>query len=159
MGGMRAAPILIAAGLLLAAACSDAGGTTGGVGEARIRFTTEGATTVETGRIEVADTDEERARGLMERTELGEDDGMLFRFDELSTGSFWMKDTLIPLSIAFWGEDGTIHSIVEMTPCESDPCPTYAASAPYTSALEMNAGWFEEHGVEVGDRADVELAG
>ena len=157
MGGMRAARVVVA-GLLLAAACANGGEASSGPTDARVRFTTDGSR-VETGRIEVADTDAERARGLMERTELGADEGMLFRFDEPSTGSFWMKDTLLPLSIAFWGEDGTIHTILEMTPCEAEPCPTYPASAPYTAALEMRAGWFRDHGVEVGDRADVELGG
>ena len=95
----------------------------------------------------------------MGRTELGADEGMLFAFPEPSTGAFWMKDTLIPLSIAFWGEDGRIHTILEMTPCEADPCETYPAADPYTYALEMNAGWFAEHGVEVGDLVDVELPG
>ena len=112
---------------------------------------------VELDRLELADTPEERARGLMGRTELGADDGMLFAFPEPATGPFWMKDTLIPLSIAFWGEDGRIDTILEMTPCEADPCETYPADAPYMFALEMPQGWFDGHGVEVGDRADVEL--
>ena len=56
--------------------------------------------------VEAADTDSEREHGLMDRTSLGADDGMVFLFDAASSGSFWMKDTLIPLSIAFWDEDG-----------------------------------------------------
>ena len=115
--------------------------------------------TIDLPAVELAATPEDRERGLMGRTELGADEGMLFAFPEPWTGAFWMKDTLIPLSIAFWGDDGRIHTILEMTPCEADPCETYPAADTYTYALEMNAGWFAEHGVEVGDLVGVELPG
>jgi hypothetical protein len=89
---------------------------------------------------------------------LPEDDGMLFVFDEATQGSFWMKDTLIPLDIAFWDADGRIHTITRMEPCDlGTDCPSYVPDEPYLFALEMNAGWFAEHGVEVGDRADGRL--
>ena len=107
--------------------------------------------------VEIADTDEERAQGLMGRTELGQDSGMVFVYDEPSSGSYWMKDTLIPLSIAFVGEDGTIHTIREMTPCTTETCRTYAPRKPYVYAIEMNAGWFDRNGIKVGDPAVVEL--
>jgi uncharacterized membrane protein (UPF0127 family) len=107
--------------------------------------------------LDLADTDEERARGLMGVTKLDENDGMLFAYDHPTSGAFWMKDTLIPLSIAFIGGDGTVHTIREMTPCRKDPCETYPAKAPFVYALEMNEGWFDRNGVEVGDAADVRL--
>jgi hypothetical protein len=107
--------------------------------------------------VEIADTEDERAQGLMGRTELGADSGMLFAYDEASSGSYWMKDTLIPLSIAFWGADGIIHTIREMEPCTSGTCRTYAAREPYVYALEMNAGWFDRNGIEVGDPVAVEF--
>lgn len=106
--------------------------------------------------VQLAEDDATRERGLMGVTTLGADDGMAFLWGEPTTGSFWMKDTLIPLSIAFVGADGRIVTIREMTPCRTDPCPTYEADAPYTMAIEANAGWFDAHGVEVGDAARLE---
>ena len=103
--------------------------------------------------VRVADSEAERERGLMGVGGLPADDGMAFVFDDPVTSTFWMKDTLIPLSIAFVGEDGHILTITEMTPCRTDPCPTYAADGPYTLAVEANAGWFGANGVGVGDEA------
>jgi uncharacterized membrane protein (UPF0127 family) len=103
--------------------------------------------------VRVADSEAERERGLMGVGDLPADDGMAFVFDGPVTSTFWMKDTQIPLSIAFVGEDGHILTITEMTPCRTDPCPTYAADGPYTLAVEANAGWFGANGVGVGDEA------
>ena len=164
---------LVLALLVVTAACSSTSSTTGApttspapttstsaAGTSTAAVTIDGAGgTVDLPAVELAATPEDRERGLMGRTELGADEGMLFAFPEPWTGAFWMKDTLIPLSIAFWGDDGRIHTISEMTPCEADPCETYPAADTYTYALEMNAGWFAEHGIEVGDHVDVELAG
>ena len=80
--------------------------------------------------VEVADTQEEREVGLMNRESLPADAGMIFVFEE-DTGGFWMKDTLIPLSIAFAAADGTIVSILDMDPCEADPCEIYDPGVPY----------------------------
>lgn len=101
--------------------------------------------------VEVADSPEERATGLMGRKSLGEDEGMLFVFFEPTKSSFWMKDTLIPLSIAFIDDENKIISIQDMDPCREEPCPPYAPDEPYWAALEVNQGAFEEWGVEVGD--------
>ena len=101
--------------------------------------------------IEVAETEQQRAVGLMHRRSLPEDSGMLFFFFEEHSGGFWMKNTLIPLSIAFIDEEGTIVEILDMEPCESDPCPTYDPGISYLAALEVNQGAFEEWGVEIGD--------
>ncbi len=102
--------------------------------------------------VRVADTPDERAEGLMGTEDLPADEGMAFVFAEPSTAAFWMKDTLIPLSIAFVGPDGTIVTLANMAPCRTDPCPTYSARAPYTLAVEANAGWFRDHGIHEGDR-------
>jgi hypothetical protein len=110
-----------------------------------------------TSDVEIADTEDERAQGLMGRTELAGDAGMLFVYDAPTSGSYWMKDTLIPLSIAFIGEDGTVNTIRAMTPCTTDTCRTYAPREPYVYAMEMNAGWFERNGIEVGDPVAVEF--
>jgi uncharacterized protein len=101
--------------------------------------------------VEIADTSSERARGLMGRTELAADAGMVFVFPQDSTSAFWMKDTLIPLSIAFYDNGGRIVRILDMEPCWQDPCPVYDPSAAYRGALEVNKGAFRRFGVEVGD--------
>lgn len=107
--------------------------------------------------VDVADDGDERARGLMGVEQLPRDQGMAFVWDEPVTTTFWMKDTLVPLSIAFWDTDGRIIDILDMEPCTSDPCPTYRPDAPYVGAVEANAGWFAEHGVAVGDHVELEV--
>lgn len=112
--------------------------------------------------VEVAETEQQRARGLMERETLAADSGMIFLFqqEQPPEEAFWMYRTLIPLSIAFIGSDGRIGSIVEMVPCEHDVywqyCPNYAAGVPFQSALEVNRGYFPRHGISVGDRVILE---
>jgi len=106
--------------------------------------------------VRVADTPGERETGLMDVMVLPENDGMAFVYDAPSTDTYWMKDTLVPLSIAFVGSDGTVVAIRDMPPCTAEPCPTYAAGRPFTMAVEANVGWFGEHGVGVGDRARLE---
>jgi uncharacterized membrane protein (UPF0127 family) len=102
--------------------------------------------------VEVADTPAERETGLMNRESLPEDAGMLFEFDDDYRGGFWMKDTLIPLSIAFADSDGTILRILDMEPCSADPCQVYDPGVAYRRALEVNQGAFERWGVAEGDR-------
>lgn len=100
---------------------------------------------------EVADSPQERALGLMNRESLDQDEGMVFVYFEETTGTFWMKNTLVPLSIAFFDHDGKIVSILDMDPCREEPCRRYDPGVPYWGALEVNQGAFEEWGVEVGD--------
>jgi uncharacterized protein len=107
-------------------------------------------------RIEIADTDAERQTGLMGRTTLEADAGMLFVFDQEQTLSFWMKDTLIPLSIAYIDSEGRIVDIQDMQPLDDLP-PQYVSAEPAQYALEVNQGFFEERGVTIGDM--VELPG
>ena len=83
---------------------------------------------------------------------LAPDDGIAFVLDELVMTTFWMKDTLILLSVAFVGQDGRVVSTSDMQPCEADPCPTYAASSPYTLAVEANLGWSADQEITTGDR-------
>ena len=106
-------------------------------------------------KIEVADTPEQRALGLMHRESLDDDAGMVFVFFEDTSGGFWMKNTLIPLSIAFFDGTGKIVKILDMDPCDADPCPTYDPGTTYRGALEVNQGAFEDWGVEVGDQIRV----
>ena len=102
--------------------------------------------------VEIADTPEERASGLMNRKTLKEDQGMLFVFDREERVSFWMKNTSIPLSIAFISADGTIRQIEDMESYSLESIPS-RRSVLY--ALEMNRGWFEERGIAEGDRVEI----
>ena len=104
-------------------------------------------------QVDVVSDDATRAQGLMGVTDLPANQGMAFVWGAPTDASFWMKDTLIPLSIAFIDQEGKVITISEMTPCTADPCTTYAADAPYTMAIEANANWFEDHNVSVGDTA------
>lgn len=106
--------------------------------------------------VEIADEQEEQRQGLMNRTELPEDQGMLFVYPREDRLSFWMRDTTLPLSIAFIDSEGRIADIQQMEPLDDEP-PHYTSSVPVLYALEVNQGFFEERGVEVGDT--VELPG
>lgn len=106
--------------------------------------------------VELAVSDEERLRGLMGRESLPADAGMVFLFEREHEGGLWMKDTLIPLSAAFLDRDGRVLEVVDMTPCEADPCPVYDPGVPYVAAVEVNRGAFERLGVAVGDVARLE---
>lgn len=98
--------------------------------------------------VEIAHTEEARRQGLMKRDHLAEDRGMLFVYTDSALRGFWMKDTKIPLSIAFLDEAGTIRRITDMRPFATDRVPSLY---PARYALEVNQGWFERHGVGVGD--------
>ncbi len=102
--------------------------------------------------VEIADDPAERSRGLMHRESLPEDQGMLFVYpEERDSLGFWMKNTLIPLDIAFVDRELRIVDIQRMEPLDET---TRYSVAPAMYALEMNAGWFEKHGVRVGDRIE-----
>ncbi|WCO67077.1 DUF192 domain-containing protein [Iamia majanohamensis] len=111
----------------------------------------------------LAETPEQRARGLMEVTDadLGGYDGMLFTFDSDRDGGFYMKDTVLPLSIAYLDEDGTTVDTRDMEPCppETETCPTYPPSGPYRAALEVPQGGLAPLGLEAGAPARLEQAG
>jgi uncharacterized membrane protein (UPF0127 family) len=98
--------------------------------------------------VEVVRTPEERAQGLMGRKHLGDDEGMLFIFEKEDYHSFWMKNTLIPLSIAFIDREGTILKIADMEPLTLDSHPP---PKPVLYALEMKKGWFLTNGIRAGD--------
>ena len=102
-------------------------------------------------KVEIADSEEERTQGLMFRESLTENEGMLFDFQKPGNYSFWMKNTKIPLSIAFLSESGQVLSIENMEP---NDVTHYHSSPPSTRyALEVNQGWFKRKGVKVGDTA------
>lgn len=128
------------------------GGLTPGDSPGQVRRTTRIQVAGHAVTVEIADTPALRERGLMQRDSLPEDHGMLFVYPESRILSFWMVNTRIPLDIAFIDRQGTIIDIQRMEP-ETDE--QHVSSAPAMYALEMEAGWFEEHGVQAGDRVEL----
>jgi hypothetical protein len=112
--------------------------------------------------VEVSRTAAQRSFGLMSRPFLDPESGMLFLYDSAQVGSsgFWMFRTKMPLDIAFMDSAGVIGKVLSMEPCQSElyaaACPTYAPGVDYWSALEVNRGWFAEHGVVEGDTVRLE---
>jgi uncharacterized membrane protein (UPF0127 family) len=98
-------------------------------------------------RAELAQTDAQRSIGLMHRREMASHEGMLFVFDQPGVQCFWMKNTLLPLSIAFLADDGTVVNIADMKPQSLD---SHCSAQPVRYALEMNQGWFAKRGVKTG---------
>jgi uncharacterized membrane protein (UPF0127 family) len=98
-------------------------------------------------RAEVADNDASRTQGLMHRKSMPPGDGMVFVFDEIAIHCMWMKNTLIPLSVAFIDQSGAIVNIVDMQPHNEQ---SHCATRPARYALEMNKGWFAERGIKPG---------
>ena len=94
--------------------------------------------------VAVADTPDLRSRGLMGVSDLGDLDGMLFVFDSEVAVDFVMRNTLIPLDIAFFDGDGVEVDRLEMVPCLAEPCPLYGAASQFRYALEMPAGTMGE---------------
>jgi uncharacterized protein len=101
--------------------------------------------------VQVADTPKKREKGLMFVEKLPKNEGMLFVYPVKTFGGFWMKNTFIPLSIAFLDLDGKILRILDMEPCYEDECPTYDPELSYYYALEVNLGWFEKNQIKEGD--------
>jgi len=106
-------------------------------------------------KVELARTPGERQQGLMNRRSLAAKAGMVFVYPADHRGSFWMKNTLIPLDIAFYNARGKILRILTMQPCRRDPCRIYDPKVAYRAALEVNAGSFRRWGVRAGDRVVV----
>ncbi len=99
-------------------------------------------------KVELASDDTQHSKGLSGRGSLCDDHGMLFIFEDDITSGFWMKDTSIPLSIAFISENGTIIDIQDMEPYSLK---SHSPGVPYRYALEVNQGFFLENDVDVGD--------
>lgn len=100
-------------------------------------------------QAELAITPEQQATGMMFRTSMGPNEGMLFVNDDLGVRCFWMRNTLLPLSIAFLADDGSIVNIAEMEPRSEK---SHCSAKPVRFALEMNQGWFAKRGIKPGMR-------
>ena len=100
-------------------------------------------------QAEVAMTPDQRGIGLMNRPTMGANDGMLFVFEQPAEQCFWMKNTLLPLSIAFLGDDGTVVNIDDMKPLTLDG---HCSKKAVRYVLEMNQGWFAKRGIKAGSK-------
>jgi len=100
-------------------------------------------------RTEVADTEEARRTGLMFRKQLGENAGMLFVYEDEQAWAMWMRNTYVPLSVAFIDRGGKIINIEDMQPQTDD---AHQSAGPAKYALEVNQGWFRQRGIKPGDR-------
>jgi len=98
---------------------------------------------------ELASTPQQREIGLMFRTAMPANDGMLFAFEQPGQQCFWMRNTLIPLSVAFLGDDGSVVNIDDMKPQTLD---SHCSAKPVRFVLEMNEGWFAKRGIKAGSR-------
>lgn len=108
--------------------------------------------------VELAETQEKQALGLMFRDELRDDRGMLFLFPGEAMRSFWMKNTRIPLDILYFDEDLSLVSVSEnVQPCRTQRCPGYPSTGPAKYVLELNAGKAAELGVRKGDTLSLQL--
>jgi uncharacterized membrane protein (UPF0127 family) len=139
--------LLILIGAILPVACT--GGADDGPSAGRINLPRQTLQIAERQlEVEVASTPESLARGLMYRKSLGADEGMLFVLGRPQRASFWMKNTRIPLSIAYLDSEMTIVEIHDLKPY--DERSTVSRSNRIAYALEVNRGWFQKHGIEPG---------
>jgi len=100
-------------------------------------------------QVQVAQTPEQQQIGLMFRKTMGTNDGMLFVFDEPRQQCFWMKNTLLPLSVAFIADDGSVVNIDDMKPQTLD---SHCSTKPVRYVLEMNVGWYDKRGIKAGSK-------
>jgi hypothetical protein len=149
--------VVVVAAVAALPGCGTSSGPQEGLPTVTVRFS-EGAEAA----AEVATTKDQIETGLMFRETLGADDGMLFLFTFSLSDGFYMKNTVIPLSIAYMRRvDAARYEVVgilDMEPCPkgTKACPTYPPGASYEAALEMNQGWFDDHDVEVGAEMTVD---
>ncbi len=149
---LRAAAAAALVALAPAIACASKKGADPSVPRPRVVVeTSTGAHPVD---VELARTEPERRKGLMDRASLPEDAGMLFIFDAPEVLSFWMKNTLIPLDMIFIDDAGTIVGIVERA--EPRTLTERTVGKPSRYVLEVNGGWSKAHGVRAGDRVRFE---
>jgi uncharacterized membrane protein (UPF0127 family) len=109
-------------------------------------------------QVEIADTKTQRERGLMHRTQLGADAGMLFVYPDQDIRGVWMKNTRLALDVLFLSADGKVVSILpNLAPCAADPCRAYSSMARARYMLEANSGFVGKHRITVGQRLKLVL--
>lgn len=147
--------------VLIGAAASFSQGTMHGAGQAKAKMPIATIGSVNRVRLEVASTEREIEEGLMFRTSLPKDTGMIFIFSPARPVTFWMYHTLIPLDMLFI-KDGKIIKIFEQVPpCRSEnprDCPTYPSGPGITvsEVIEVNGGYIKQHGIKLGDQVTYE---
>lgn len=102
--------------------------------------------------VEIADDNEETAKGLMYRKKLEENSGMLFIFGNEEYQTFWMKNTVIPLDIIFIDKNSKIVDIKNAVPCKKEPCALYKSSMPAKYVLEVNGNFSINNNIKTGDK-------
>lgn len=107
--------------------------------------------------VELAETREKQALGLMFRDSMPVDHGMLFVFPNEAPRSFWMKNTLIPLDIMYFSAERKLVSVANAKPCRVEQCPAYPSEGPAKYVLELNSGRASELGLEAGDVMTLDL--
>ena len=100
-------------------------------------------------KTELALTTQQQMIGMMWRTEMANHEGMLFVYDQPDKRCFWMRNTLLPLSVAFIADDGSIVNVADMTPRSDE---SHCSDKPVRYALEMNLGWFAKRGLKAGSK-------
>ncbi len=150
---MRQIIVLSLIAMILAAGCVS---TTNQMQTAQVEISTASSSVLV--NAEVADTPDAWGRGLMFRTSLDDNGGMIFMFSDEQPRTFWMKNTLIPLDMIFISTSNQIVDIKKnFEPCRADPCPAYTSRLPARYVLEVNGGFADRNGVEVGNRVNVSL--
>jgi uncharacterized protein len=152
--------LFIVVGLLFVYGCGlnlqgDSARQNAATGPAVVLDTAQGKKAI---AVEIADTVDERATGLMYRKSLPEDFGMFFIFDKSEPVRFWMKNTLVPLDMVFFDSD---YQVIKMqkaaSPCEKDPCPIYYSEKPTKYVLEVPGGMCDKMGLKEGDKAELKI--
>ena len=150
--------VIVLLAVLVLAACARAPATAGPVPNPSLDLPQGNLTVAGSGgpklslHVQIAETTQSREQGLMGVKTMPDQVGMAFLFGEPATTGFWMKDTLIPLDIAFWDGNGGIVATSTMTPCTTDSCPVHQPPTSYVGSVEMNAGLLAARGINTGDR-------
>lgn len=144
--------------VLVLAACAHVSATAGPVPNPSLDLPQGNLTVAGSGgpklslHVQIAETTQSREQGLMGVKKMPDQVGMAFLFGGPTSTGFWMKDTLIPLDIAFWDGKGGIVATSTMTPCTTASCPVYQPPRSYVGSVEMNAGLLAARGIKAGDR-------
>ena len=149
--------------LILLSSCSNLSPTERAIADAAPKMTQSQTLPItaianiagETIELEVAQTPQQQATGLMFREQLEDDRGMLFPFEKERTARFWMKNVPISLDMIFLNGDRVVGVAIDVPPCETEPCPVYGPEALVDSVIELRGGRAEELGVEIGNRIEI----